>query len=170
MKKKNLEKMTMGELISLKNEIENKIFNHTDGYLYICSVRQFGSVWQERPKNLHTLRELCDSYHGDNGIVDVYTNNPNLEFPEMKFYNYGGVYYINSEYDYNEWVKYTKEKIFIEGVKKEVNEWEERKDKPLIHRPIFTPIWSKEEVDEFVKKFELKKWDFIEPRSMTKEE
>jgi hypothetical protein len=100
----NLDNLTMDELISLRNKIENKIQSYEDGYLYICSVRQFGSVWEERPSSLYSLRELCDSYYGDNGIVDVYTNNPNLEFPEMEFENYGDVMYIKSEDDYREWV------------------------------------------------------------------
>jgi hypothetical protein len=164
----NLEKLTMDELISLRNEIDNRIYNYTDGYLYICSVRKFGSVWEEKPKSLYSLKELCDSYTGDNGIVDVYTNNPNLDFPEMEFYNYGDVCYIKSEYDYREWVKYTKEKHFIESVTERVNEWEESKDKPLRYRPMFAPIWTKEQVDEFTKEFESKTWDFVEPRSMKK--
>ena len=71
----NLDKLTMDELISLRNEIQGRIHSYTDGYLYICSVRQFGSVWEERPSSLYGLKELCDSYYGDNGIVDVYTNN-----------------------------------------------------------------------------------------------
>ncbi|MFM7986111.1 MAG: hypothetical protein ACKPKO_43040, partial [Candidatus Fonsibacter sp.] len=71
-----MEKLTMDELISLRNKIEDLIHSYDDGYLYLCSVRQFGSVWEERPKSFHSLKELCDSYTGDNGIVDVYTNNP----------------------------------------------------------------------------------------------
>ena len=162
----NLDKLTMDELISLRNKIEYKINSYEDGYLYICSVRQFGSVWEERPSSLYSLRELCDSYYGDNGIVDVYTNNPNLEFPEMGFENYGDVMFIKSEDDYRDWVKYNKEKNFIEDVTKRVNEWEESKDKPLRYRPMFAPIWTKEEVDEMTKEFESKTWDFTEPRSM----
>jgi hypothetical protein len=162
----NLDKLSMDELISLRNEIEGKIYNYSDGYLYICSVRQFGSVWEERPSSLYSLKELCNSYNGDNGIVDVYTNNPNLEFPEMEFYNYGDISYIKSEYDYREWVKYTKEKNFIKDVTERVNEWEECKDKPLRYRPMFAPIWSKEQVDEFTEEFDSKTWDFVEPRPM----
>ncbi len=47
----NLDKLTMDELISLRNKIEYKINSYEDGYLYICSVRQFGSVWEERPSS-----------------------------------------------------------------------------------------------------------------------
>jgi len=161
----NLDKLTMDELISLRNEIENKIQSYEDGYLYICSVRQFGSVWEERPNSLYAVRELCNTYTGDNGIVDVYTNNPNLMFPEMEFYNYGDTYYIKSEYDYREWVKYKKEKRFIEDVTERVKAWEEGKNLPFTYRPS-EPFWSKEQVDEFVTEFESKTWDFVEPESI----
>ena len=164
----NLDKLTMDELISLRNKIEYKINSYEDGYLYICSVRQFGSVWEERPSSLYSLRELCDSYYGDNGIVDVYTNNPNLEFREMEFENYGDVMYIKSEDDYREWIKHTKTKNLIEDVTKRLDEWEECKDKPLRYRPMFAPHWTREEVNEWVTEFESKKWDFVEPRSMKK--
>jgi hypothetical protein len=67
----DIEKLNMGELIELRNRIQYRIDNYSDGYLYICSVRQYGSVWEEKPNNLYTLSDLCDSYYGDNGIVDV---------------------------------------------------------------------------------------------------
>jgi len=165
----NLDNLKMDELISLRNEIEGRIQSYTDGYLYICSVRCYGSVWEERPMSLYSLRELCNSYNGDNGIVDVYTNNPNLEFSEMEFYNYGDVNFIKSEYDYREWVKYTKEKRFIEDVTERVSNWENGdKDLPFIRRP-FAPIWVKEQVDEFTEDFESKTWNFTEPVSMKKD-
>ena len=84
----------------------------------------------------------------------------------MEFYNYGDVCYIKSEYDYREWVKYVKEKNFIKDVTERVTEWEECKDKPLRYRPMFAPIWTKEQVDEFTKEFESKTWDFVEPTPM----
>jgi len=162
----NLDKLTIDELISLRNEIEGRIQSFEDGYLYICSVRQFGSVWEERPSNLYTLSELCDSYNGDNGIVDVYTNNPNLKFPEMEFYNYGDVMFIKSEYDYREWVKFNKSRKLIESIREQVEAWEDRDNRPFSRRPMFKPVWSKEDLDDEVKEFESKTWDFIEPRTM----
>jgi hypothetical protein len=86
----------------------------------------------------------------------------------MEFENYGDVMYIKSEDDYREWVKYNKEKNFIKDVTERINEWEESKDKPLRYRPMFAPIWTKEEVDVMTKEFESKTWDFTEPRSMKK--
>jgi len=164
----NLEKLTISELISLRDKVNGRIYQYTDGYLYICSVRQFGSVWEERPSSLYSLKELCDSYNGDNGIVDVYTNNPNLEFPEMEFQNYGEVMFIKSEDDYRDWVKYTKSKNFIDDVTQRLDEWDEKKDLPLMYRPSFAPIWTREDVNEWVTEFESKTWDFTEPRSMKK--
>jgi hypothetical protein len=165
----DLTKLTMYELISLRNEIEELIHSYEDGYIYICSIRQFGSVWEERPKSLHSLRELCDSYNGDNGIVDVYTNNPNLEFPEMEFYNYGDVMYIKTEHDYRQWVEHSKRKYLIEDVTERLDEWDEKKDLPLMRRPSFPPFWKREDVNEWIEEFENTKWDFVEPRSMKKE-
>ncbi len=162
----DLTKLTMDELISLRNKIEGLIHSYEDGYIYICSVRQFGSVWEERPKSLHSLRELCDSYNGDNGIVDVYTNNPNLEFPEMEFENYGDVMFIKSEYDYREWIKYTKDKNLIEEVTQRLDIWDNRESKPFQYRPTFAPIWTREDVSEWVTDFENTKWDFVEPKSI----
>ena len=165
----NLDKLTMDELISLRNKIEELIHSYKDGYIYICSVRQFGSFWEERPSSLYSLKELCNSYYGDNGIVDVYTNNPNLEFPEMEFENYGDVMFIKSEYDYREWIKHTKTKNLIEDVTKRLDEWDESKDLPFKYRPSFAPHWTREDVNGWIEEFENTKWDFVEPRSMKKE-
>ncbi len=162
----DLTKLTMDELISLRNKIENLIHSYDDGYLYICSVRQFGSVWEERPKSLHSLRELCDSYYGDNGIVDVYTNNPNLEYPEMEFENYGDVMYIRSEGDYRQWIEHTKRKNLIEDVTQRLDEWEESKNLPFKYRPSFAPHWTREDVNEWITEFENAVWEFEPPRDM----
>jgi hypothetical protein len=164
----NLDKLTMDELISLRNKIEYKINSYEDGYLYICSVRQFGSVWEERPSSIYALRELCGSYNGDNGIVDVYTNNPNLEFPEMEFYNYGDVMFIKSEDDYREWIKYYKDKNLIEDVTQRLEDWENKDNVPFSYRPQYAPFWTREQLNEWITEFETKNWDFTEPRSMKK--
>ena len=162
----NLTKLSINELISLRDEIEGLIYSHDDGYLYICSVRQFGSVWEERPKSLHSLRELCNSYYGDNGIVDVYTNNPNLEFPEMEFENYGDVMYIRSEGDYKQWVEHTKRKNLIKDVTQQLDEWDESKNLPFRYRPSFAPMWTREDVTRWIEEFENAVWDFEPPRDM----
>jgi hypothetical protein len=162
----DLTKYTIDELVKLRDQINGLIYNHSDGYLYICSVRQFGSVWEERPSSFQSLKELCDEYRGDNGIVDVYTNNPNLRFPEMEFYNYGDVMYIKSEYDYREWVKYNKSQRFIESVTEQLDKWENRMDVSFNYRPSFEPIWTREELGEHVLDFESTSWDFVVPEPM----
>ena len=164
----DLTKLTMDELISLRNKIEGLIHSYEDGYIYICSVRQFGSVWEERPSSLYSLKELCSEYNGDNGIVDVYTNNPNLEFPEMEFYNYGDVMYIKSEDDYREWVTYKKRKYLIEDVTQRLDEWDNRENVSFHHRPSFAPIWTREDLKEWIEEFENTNWSFVEPVSMKK--
>jgi hypothetical protein len=166
----NLDKLTMDELISLRNKIEALIHSYEDGYIYICSVRQFGSVWEERPTSLYSLRELCDSYNGDNGIVDVYTNNPNLKFSEMEFYNYGDVMYIKTEGDYRQWIEHTKRKNLIEDVTQRLDEWENKDSVPFQYRPSFAPHWTREDVNEWIEEFENTKWDFTPPVSMKGEE
>ena len=168
--KMDLTKLTMDELISLRNKIDGLIHSYDDGYLYICSVRQFGSVWEERPSSLYSLKELCGEYNGDNGIVDVYTNNPNLKFPEMDFYNYGDVMYIKSEDDYRQWNKYNKDKNLIEDVTQRLEDWENKDNVPFSYRPHFAPFWTREELNEWIAEFENTVWDFTSPVSMKVDE
>jgi hypothetical protein len=65
----DISKLTIKELVTLKNKIEYLINTYNDGYLYICNVRQFGSVWEERPSNIESLKELCNLYNGDNVLL-----------------------------------------------------------------------------------------------------
>jgi hypothetical protein len=58
-------------------DLYKQICNTEDGFVYITRLRCFGMVYCETHKNTFTVQELCDGYIGDNGIVDVYTNNPN---------------------------------------------------------------------------------------------
>ena len=52
----DLTKYAIDELVKLRDQINGLIYNHNDGYIYICSVRQYGSVWEERPNSLHSLK------------------------------------------------------------------------------------------------------------------
>jgi hypothetical protein len=76
--------------------------------------------------------------------------------------------FIKSEDDYRDWVKYTKSKNFIDDVTQRLDEWDESKNSPFKYRPSFAPIWTREDVNEWVTEFESKTWDFTEPRSMKK--
>ena len=75
----DLTNYTIEELITLNHEIMNRISNHEDGYLYICKVRSYGRNWVESDiKNKYTLQDLLYKYDGEDGIVDVYSTNPDL--------------------------------------------------------------------------------------------
>ena len=96
--------MSLESLTMLRNSIDNIIHSRKDGYFYICRVRSFGRVWDiDYIHNTYTLQELCDEYSGDNGIVDVYSNNPDLDVV-----NYAGDnMFIPTIEDYNKWKEYT---------------------------------------------------------------
>jgi hypothetical protein len=76
--------------------------------------------------------------------------------------------FIKSEDDYRDWVKYNKDKNFIEDVTQRLDEWENKDNVPFQYRPSFGPIWTRDDLNEWVTEFESKKWDFIEPSSMKK--
>lgn len=59
------------------NELYSQICSHSDGYVYLSCLRCYGSLTWNSHVNEFTVQRLCDEYYGDNGIVDVYTNNPN---------------------------------------------------------------------------------------------
>ena len=59
------------------SELYSQICNHSDGYVYLSCLRCYGSLTWDNHVNQFTVQRLCDEYYGDNGIVDVYTNNPN---------------------------------------------------------------------------------------------
>jgi len=69
------------------NELYEQLRNTSDGYLYVTCLRCYGSLTWKNHVNKFTVQELCDEYyHGDNGIVDVYTTNP-----DHGISSYGGV-------------------------------------------------------------------------------
>ena len=159
----NIDNLNIHELVKLRNEIQSRIHNYSDGYLYICSVRSYGRVWEETAKNSYELQELCDNYNGDNGIVDVYTNNPNLKFPEMEFSNYGDSMFIKTEYDYREWVKFRRMENIITSTTQELKNWDERENVSFNMRPNFKPYYSQEDLDKLIQEFVNTEWDFVEP-------
>lgn len=91
--------MTFNELIKQFKETEEKLesllaqlYNTSDGYIYVCCIRCYGSITWESHNNEFTAQRLCGEYYGDNGIVDVYTNNPNHNIS-----NYGDVNIMSLE-------------------------------------------------------------------------
>ena len=150
---------TIEELVELKNDIVNRIENYSDGYVYLCNVRSYGRIWKEHVYNSHTLQELCYRYFGDDGIVDVYSTNPDLSHIE----NYGDVMYIKSVEDYERWKYYEYLKRMVVDTEKELDEWDKRDDVPFNQRPKFSPIYSREDLDGL--RIELSEYDmsFVPP-------
>jgi hypothetical protein len=62
---------------NLVNQIRHKLNNASDGFIYLACLRSYGSIQWITFNNEFLTQELCDEYDGDDGIVDIYTNNPN---------------------------------------------------------------------------------------------
>ena len=155
----DLTKHSIEDLVSLKNEIENHLYFYVDGYLYICNVRSYGRQWKQSVNNLHSLQELCNQYDGYDGIVDVYSTNPNLSVVE----NYGDVMYIVSEEDYNKWKEHDYLTVTIRDIKKQLDVWESREKMSFQERPTFAPYYNREELAGLEKKIEDYDMSFVAP-------
>ena len=168
MEKNNIDisNLTIEELVSLREDINNRILDYEDGFIYICNVRSYGRNWKESPKNAANLQELCYQYYGDDGIVDIYTTNPNLEID-----NYGGTYFIESEEDYTKWKTYTNKGSYIKGEEvdwERLDEWISSNGDAVRswngYRPS-EPLTSKEELQLMKEEHSNTIIDFIEPKS-----
>jgi len=157
----DLSTYTIEELIQLKETINSKIYSFDDGFEYICNVRSYGRNWVEHPSNTHTLQELCYQYNGDDGIVDVYSTNPNLSH----IHNYGELKHIQSVDDYKSWKNYEYLKKQIPEIEKELEEWDNRDNVPFSKRPYFEPYLTKEDLDNMKKELEEFDMSFVEPKN-----
>jgi len=142
--------MSLESLTILRNSIDNIIHSRRDGYFYICRVRSFGRVWENKDiYNTYTLQELCDDYSGDNGIVDVYSNNPDLDVV-----NYAGDnMFIPTIDDYYKWKEYT-------TLSRNIINYE---DNLLSGKGYFLP--TREEIDEMKELLSNMDNNFISPVS-----
>ena len=154
----NLNDYTFDELIKLKNDIDSHLYSFSDGFLYLCKVRSYGRNWTERPLNVYSLQELCYRYNGDDGIVDVYTTNPDLNI-----HNYGNVYYIKSEKDYESWKNWDWLNKSIPNMEQEIEEWETRDEVPFSRRPMFAPMYDREMIDMYKKELAEFDMNFVHP-------
>jgi len=136
------------------------IRSYKDGYLYICKVRSYGRNWNENINNVFELEELCQRYSGDDGIVDVYSTNPNLK----DIYNYGDLRYIESQEDYNNWYRYEQLKRLIPQIKKELDEWDNRDNVPFNQRPFFEPTYTRVDLAEYELKLGVYDMSFVPPK------
>lgn len=153
--------LSFDELIELRNKVNNLIYSHEDGYLYICKVRSYGRNWTESINNTFELEELCCRYDGQDGIVDVYSTNPNLK----DIYNYGDLRYIESQEDYNNWYRYEQLKRLIPQIKKELDEWDNRDNVPFNQRPFFEPTYTRVDLAEYELKLGVYDMSFVPPKS-----
>ena len=155
----DLTKYTIEELLTLKNEIDTHIYSHKDGFVYICKVRSYGRNWTECMGNTYTLQELCNRYDGQDGIVDIYSTNPDLSMIE----NYGDIKYIVSESDYNKWREYESIKNTISSIVEELDKWDNKDNVPFNHRPMFSPVYTREDLVEYEKKLSDYDMSFVPP-------
>ena len=158
----DLTQYTIKELVELKDKISGYIHNHSDGFLYICNVRSYGRNWKEWDiYNTYTLQELCYQYGGDDGIVDVYSNNPDLSGID----NYGVLKFIPSVEDHKKWKEYMYLKNSIPRHEEELKVWDDRENVPFNYRPSFAPFYTREDIDGQKLKLENFDMNFVEPKS-----
>jgi len=84
------------------DKLYQEILDTSDGFIYMTCLRCYGSVRWQHHNNEFSVKDLCNEYYGDNGIVDVYTNNPNHEIE-----SYGDVNVMTEE----EMVNMSKENV-----------------------------------------------------------
>jgi uncharacterized protein YlbG (UPF0298 family) len=80
------------EAKEVANNLYREILNTPDGFLYFTQLRRYGSVYWQNHKNEFSVQELCYEYDGEEGIVDVYTNNTNHNIS-----NYGNVNFMTEQ-------------------------------------------------------------------------
>ena len=81
-------------LLEMAEKKRLELCQESDGYVYVTNTRCYGSCHYEEHKNFVTVQHLCDEYyHGDDGIVDVWTNDPFYEEKTLNaFYEETEVY------------------------------------------------------------------------------
>jgi hypothetical protein len=160
----DLTKYTIEEIVDIKNKCSNHIEYYSDGYDYICKVRSYGRNWTVNIYNVYSLQELCWEYFGEDGIVDVYSTNPDL--PHID--NYGDVMYIVSRDAYNHWNDYDYIKHIIPTIEDSLDKWDNRDNVPFRERPLFEPIHTREDLEAMKKELVEDYLSVIEPRRYEK--
>lgn len=153
------------ELRELENSISNFLYNREDGFEYICQCRSYGRRWTQRLTNELAVNDLCREYDGYDGIVDVYTTNP-----DAKIQNYGGVNYIKSVEDYEKWKQSNDLIDLIKSPKDSIKKWNERDEVPFQQRPHFSPIFTEQDILDWKNKLESLEFTFEEPISLNKDQ
>ena len=163
----DLSNYNIDELVELKNKIDGMIYNHRDGYFYICKIRSYGRNWSGNGiYNIHTLQNLCNEYGGDDGIVDVYSNNPNLS----KLNNYGAVMFVPTKEDYDNWKEYDYLVNIIPSIEKELDVWDNRDNVAFRERPTFEPYYDRDTLTNLKKQLDDYDMSFVAPVNVAYEE
>lgn len=144
-----LKNLTFDELKEVKSKVEDMMNNYDDGFKYECKLLSYGIKSTIILNNPYSVQELCNKYDALEGIVDVYTTNPNLNI-----HNYGDTYYFPTLEDAEKWRLYTHLKSNIDTWKKELNEWE---------NPLFKPRYSKQDVENYEKQILGYEKEMIQP-------
>jgi hypothetical protein len=152
-------KHSVEELRELQNEIGNYLHDMNDGFIYICECRSYGRRWKQELTNEVAVNDLCREYDGYDGIVDVYTTNP-----DAKIENYGEVNYIKSVEDYEKWKQSNVLMDLIKSTEKELNDWENRENVSFYLRPSFPPVYTKEDILGWRNELESLEWTYEEPK------
>lgn len=155
----DLTQYTIEELLTFKNEIDNHVHSYEDGFVYICKVRSYGRNWIERVSNPYTLQELCYRYDGYDGIIDIYSTNP-----ELSIENYGDTMYIVSESDYEKWRDYESIKNIISSIIEELDRWDNKDNVPFSEQPMFPPVYTREDLAEYETKLKDYDMSFVPPK------
>jgi hypothetical protein len=142
-------KYSVEELRELQNNIGHYLHNMNDGFIYICQIRSYGNRWKNVLTNELAVNDLCVEYDGYDGIVDVYTTNP-----DAKISNYGEVNYIKSEEDYRKWKDATSLVSDIKDYEDGLKKWNDRENIPFHSRPTFAPIYTQGDIDVLKSKLE----------------
>lgn len=151
-------KYSVEELRELQNKIGNYLHDMNDGFIYVCEVRSYGNRWKNVLTNELAVNNLCVKYDGYDGIVDVYTTNP-----EANIQNYGEVNYIKSEKDYDKWKQSNVLMDLIKSTENEIDRFNKGE------RP-FKPFYTEEDILGWRNELELLEWTYEEPISINKNE
>ena len=158
-------KYSVEELRELENKIAHYIRTRNDGFIYICEVRSYGNRWKNVLTNELSVNDLCIEYDGYDGIVDVYTTNP-----DAKIQNYGEVNYIKSEDQYRKWKQSEALISQIKSAEDKLAKWNDRDNIPFHSRPTFAPMWTEQDILGWRNELETIEWDYEEPVSIKKSE
>ena len=153
------------ELRELQNKIGYYLQTRNDDFVYICEIRSYGKNWVNKYTNELAVNDLCADYDGYDGIVDVYTTNPDANIS-----NYGEVNYIKSEDQYRKWKQSETLISQIKSAEDKLAKWNDRDNIPFHSRPTFAPMWTEQDILGWRNELETIEWDYEEPVSIKKSE